>query len=43
MLFRSGILVLMGLMFLAPGAFRLLLWPVGALMGAADAFIRLWI
>jgi Zn-dependent protease len=39
---RYGILVLMGLMFLAPGAFRLLMWPVGALVGAADAFIRLW-
>jgi Zn-dependent protease len=40
---RYGLLVLMGLMFLAPGAFRLLMWPVGALVGAADAFIRLWI
>lgn len=40
---RYGLLVLMGLMFLAPGAFRLLMWPVSALLGAAEAFIRLWI
>ena len=40
---RYGLLVLMGLMFLVPDAFRLLMWPVGALMGVADAFIRLWI
>ncbi|HSW31481.1 MAG TPA: site-2 protease family protein [Longimicrobiales bacterium] len=40
---RYGLLVLMGLMFLAPSAFRILMWPVGALVGAADAFIRLWI
>ncbi len=39
---RYGLLVLMGLMFLAPGAFRLLMWPVSALLGAAEAFIRLW-
>jgi Zn-dependent protease len=40
---RYGILVLMGVLFLAPGAFDYLLWPVDYLMGAADAFIRLWI
>lgn len=40
---RYGLLVLMGLMFLAPGAFRLLMWPVSALLRAAEAFIRLWI
>ncbi|MDP2956019.1 MAG: site-2 protease family protein [Longimicrobiales bacterium] len=40
---RFGLVVLMGLMFLAPGAFRFLMWPVDLLMGAADAFIRLWI
>jgi Zn-dependent protease len=40
---RYGLLVLMGLFFLVPGAFRYLLWPVTALMGVADAFIRLWI
>jgi len=40
---QYGILVLMGLLFVAPGAFRFLMWPVTVLMGAADAFIRLWI
>lgn len=40
---QYGLLVLMGVMFLAPGLFRVVLWPVLALHGAADAFIRLWI
>ena len=40
---RYGLLVLMGLFFLVPGMFRFLLWPVTFFMGAADAFIRLWI
>lgn len=40
---RYGILVLLGALVFAPGAFRVLLWPVRALMGAADAFIGLWI
>ena len=40
---RYGLPLLMGLFFLAPGAFRFLMWPVDVLMGAADAFIRLWI
>ncbi|MHB1192332.1 MAG: site-2 protease family protein [Longimicrobiales bacterium] len=40
---RYGLLILMGLIFLAPDTFRFLMWPVSALMGAADAFIRLWI
>jgi Zn-dependent protease len=40
---RYGLLVLMGIMFLAPDAFRFLMWPVSALVGLADAFIRLWI
>jgi Zn-dependent protease len=40
---RYGILVLMGLMFLFPGLFRVLLSPVTFLMGVADGFIRLWI
>lgn len=40
---RYGLLVLFGLLFLVPDAFRYLLWPVDVLMGAADAFIRLWI
>lgn len=40
---QYGLLVMMGILFLAPGAFRALMWPVTVLMGAADAFIRLWI
>jgi len=40
---RYGLLVIMGILFLAPGVFDFLMWPVTALMGAADAFIRLWI
>jgi Zn-dependent protease len=39
---RYGLLVMMGLLFLVPGIFRYLLWPVTYLMGVADAFIRLW-
>jgi len=40
---RYGMLVLMGLFFLPINAFRYLMWPVNFFMGAADAFIRLWI
>lgn len=40
---RYGLVVMMGLLFLVPQAFRYLLWPVTVLMGAADAFVRLWI
>lgn len=40
---RFGLLVLMGIMFLAPEVFGFLMWPVTAMMAAADAFIRLWI
>jgi Zn-dependent protease len=40
---RYGILVLVGMLFFFPKAFDVLLWPVTALMGVADAFIRLWI
>jgi Zn-dependent protease len=40
---RYGLLVMMGLLFLVPGIFQYLLWPVTYLMGVADAFIRLWI
>lgn len=40
---RYGLLIMMGLLFLVPGAFRILLWPVTFLMGVADSFIRLWI
>lgn len=40
---RYGLLVMMVLLFLVPGIFRYLLWPVTYFMGVADAFIRLWI
>ena len=40
---QYGMLVLMGLFFLVPGVFGVLMWPVTFCMGAADAFIRLWI
>lgn len=39
---RYGLVVLMALIFLLPGVFNILLTPVTWLMGAADAFIRLW-
>jgi Zn-dependent protease len=39
---QYGILILMGIMFIVPGAFRLLLWPVDFLMALADSFVRLW-
>ena len=39
---RYGLLVMMGLLFFAPGVFRYLLWPVTFFLGAADAFVRLW-
>ena len=40
---KYGLLIVMAVVFLLPGAFDLLLAPVNWLMGAADAFIRLWI
>lgn len=40
---RYGLLILMGLLFLVPGAFRFLLAPVFYFQGLADSFIRLWI
>lgn len=40
---RFGLLFLMGLIFLVPQAFGILLYPVQVAMGAADWFIRLWI
>lgn len=40
---RYGLLVVMALLFLVPGAFRVVFWPVTVIMGAADSFIRLWI
>jgi len=39
---RFGLLILMALVFFFPRAFQVLLSPVYLLMGAADAFIRLW-
>jgi Zn-dependent protease len=39
---RFGILILMGVLFLVPGAFNVLLAPVNALMGVADSFMRMW-
>lgn len=40
---RYGLLIVMGFVFLAPGALNLLLSPVYFLQGLADQFIRLWI
>lgn len=40
---RYGLLVLMGLLFLVPDVFSVLLWPVFYFQGLADSFIRLWI
>ncbi|HSR41191.1 MAG TPA: site-2 protease family protein, partial [Longimicrobiales bacterium] len=40
---RYGLLILMGILFLVPGAFSAVLWPVDVLMGWADSFIRLWL
>lgn len=39
---RYGFLVLIGLVFFVPDAFRVLLSPVLWLMGWADSFVRLW-
>ncbi|MDZ7779522.1 MAG: site-2 protease family protein [Gemmatimonadota bacterium] len=40
---RYGLLILIGLLFLIPGLFRIVLWPVFFFRGLADSFIRLWI
>jgi Zn-dependent protease len=40
---QYGILLLMGLLYLVPGAFSVILWPVLYLRGLADWFVRLWI
>jgi len=40
---RFGLLVVMGLLFLVPGTFRVVLWPVLYLQGLANSFISLWI
>lgn len=39
---RYGLVVIMLLVFVVPGAFDVLLWPVRLLMSAAEAFISLW-
>ena len=38
-----GILALIAILYLVPGAFSVVLWPVYELRGLADWFIRLWI
>jgi len=40
---RFGLLILIGLLFLIPDLFGLVLWPVFYFQGLADSFIRLWI
>jgi Zn-dependent protease len=40
---RYGLLIVMALLFLAPGFMDFFLAPVSALRGLADQFIRLWI
>jgi Zn-dependent protease len=40
---RYGLVLLMLLIFMVPGSFTVLLWPVDLLMGLADTFIGLWI
>ena len=40
---RYGFLILMGMVFLIPDTFGLLLSPVYWLMGLADSFVRMWI
>ena len=40
---RYGILVLIGLAYLYPPFFNVILWPVFVLFGLADTFIELWI
>ena len=39
---RAGLGVLMLLLFVVPGAFDVLLWPVEVLMGAARSLLSLW-
>ncbi len=40
---KYGIVIVIALLFFFPRVFNVLLWPVTALMGIANAFIRLWI
>lgn len=39
---RYGILVILGVLYLAPGAFTVAMTPVNWLLGLADAFVGLW-
>ena len=39
---RYGMVVLIGLVFLYPPFFSMILWPVFALLGLADSFVELW-
>ena len=40
---RYGLFILIGLLFLVPDLFGIVLWPVFYLQGLANSFIRLWI
>ena len=40
---RYGLFILIGLLFLIPDLFSVVLWPVFYFQGLADSFIRLWI
>ena len=40
---RYGLMVIMVLVMVVPGAIDIALWPVQLLMALADAFISLWI
>ncbi len=40
---QYGILILIGIMYVVPNAFSVVLWPVYFLQGLADRFVRLWI
>ncbi len=40
---QYGILILVGIMYLVPNAFSVVLWPVFVVQGLADWFVRLWI
>lgn len=40
---RYGLIAMLLAVFFVPDVFRVILWPVRVLMGAADSFIQLWI
>jgi Zn-dependent protease len=40
---RYGLIILIGLLFLVPDLFGIVLWPVFYLQELANSFIRLWI